>query len=282
MPQFSTKRQGFTIVELLIVVVVITIIAAITLVTYSGIQKSAREAAQASVLAQASKYTQASFLTSGLYPAAQNIPTSSGLLLTLSSDANTGTFCITATGDRHTPKHIDATGGIADGPCDGHSGGPGYCPDNSYVAINGYFCDGTTGAAASLHSGAVKLDANTAPVPPGAPGAFVGRQASRDNVGTTNFAVLPGDIFCTTGWAATVSSTVMHRFGVRFIGSYGSSWQGIGITADDARNKWTKISGCVTAPAGTTSGYLWTQNDGANGGTADAHWYQTAITLKKQ
>ena len=41
----STKRMGFTIVELLIVVVVIAILAAITIVSYNGIQERARVAA---------------------------------------------------------------------------------------------------------------------------------------------------------------------------------------------------------------------------------------------
>lgn len=35
---FTTQRSGFTIVELLIVVVVIAILAAITVVAYTGIQ----------------------------------------------------------------------------------------------------------------------------------------------------------------------------------------------------------------------------------------------------
>ena len=41
----STKRMGFTIVELLIVVVVIAILASITVVSYNGIQERTRVAA---------------------------------------------------------------------------------------------------------------------------------------------------------------------------------------------------------------------------------------------
>jgi prepilin-type N-terminal cleavage/methylation domain-containing protein len=49
------KNTGFTIVELLIVVVVIAILAAITIVAYNGIQQRARTSAMVSTLSQASK-----------------------------------------------------------------------------------------------------------------------------------------------------------------------------------------------------------------------------------
>jgi prepilin-type N-terminal cleavage/methylation domain-containing protein len=49
------KQQGFTIVELLIVIVVIGILAAITIVAYNGIQGRARVAAMQSNLQQAAK-----------------------------------------------------------------------------------------------------------------------------------------------------------------------------------------------------------------------------------
>lgn len=48
-------KQGFTIVELLIVVVVIAILAAITIVSYNGITKSANEAAAKAELSSLNK-----------------------------------------------------------------------------------------------------------------------------------------------------------------------------------------------------------------------------------
>ena len=48
-------RQGFTIVELLIVVVVIAILAAITIVAYNGIQNRAKDSAAQSLASQAAK-----------------------------------------------------------------------------------------------------------------------------------------------------------------------------------------------------------------------------------
>ena len=48
-------QAGFTIVELLIVIVIIAILAAISIVAYSGIQTRARAAAHQSAAGQAEK-----------------------------------------------------------------------------------------------------------------------------------------------------------------------------------------------------------------------------------
>jgi prepilin-type N-terminal cleavage/methylation domain-containing protein len=49
------KRSGFTIVELLIVIVVIAILAALTFVAFNGLQNRARVAQVSSGLTQAQK-----------------------------------------------------------------------------------------------------------------------------------------------------------------------------------------------------------------------------------
>ena len=55
MKQWAKKQQGFTIVELLIVVVVIAILAAITIVAYNGIQQRAQTTSVKSDVSQAIK-----------------------------------------------------------------------------------------------------------------------------------------------------------------------------------------------------------------------------------
>lgn len=49
------RHSGFTIVELLIVIVIISILAAITIVSYSGIQKRAQNTARAAEMSQVTK-----------------------------------------------------------------------------------------------------------------------------------------------------------------------------------------------------------------------------------
>ena len=68
-PVKSQHSRGFTIVELLIVVVVIAILAAITIVAYNGIQNRAKQSAAQSQLTQANKKILIYYTTNGdLYP----------------------------------------------------------------------------------------------------------------------------------------------------------------------------------------------------------------------
>ena len=62
------KQSGFTIVELLIVIVVIGILAAITIVAYNGIQQRANNAAIVNAASQTMKSLQAYHALKGEYP----------------------------------------------------------------------------------------------------------------------------------------------------------------------------------------------------------------------
>ena len=61
----ATRRQGFTIVELLIVIVIIGVLAAISIVAYNGVQQRAKNGAIISVASQSIKAIQ-------LYVSAEN------------------------------------------------------------------------------------------------------------------------------------------------------------------------------------------------------------------
>lgn len=63
-----TDRRGFTIVELLIVIVVIAILAAITIVAYNGIQARAREAQRAQDIKSITKALELYYADKGVYP----------------------------------------------------------------------------------------------------------------------------------------------------------------------------------------------------------------------
>jgi len=68
MIQKQTKARGFTIVELLIVIVVIAILAAITIVAYNGIQTRARTSAAQAASNTLIKKAEAANAVVGSYP----------------------------------------------------------------------------------------------------------------------------------------------------------------------------------------------------------------------
>lgn len=95
----NKKGHGFTIVELLIVIVVVGILAAVTLVGYNGVQDRARQAAAKSDVANAVKSIEAFALTEGIYPESITTcpPTSTSLCL-LQSSAGTIRYSRVAAG----------------------------------------------------------------------------------------------------------------------------------------------------------------------------------------
>lgn len=68
----SAKAQGFTIVELLVVIVVIAILAAISIVAYTSIQNRVREVAISSKESQAKKKLEVYKVEEGQYPSSQS------------------------------------------------------------------------------------------------------------------------------------------------------------------------------------------------------------------
>src|SRR5450756_885023 len=85
----SRKSSGFTIVELLVVIVVIGILAAITIVAYTGISSKATVASLVSDLDNASKQLKIFQVLNGAYPTANNCPTPGGTEICLKSSGGT-------------------------------------------------------------------------------------------------------------------------------------------------------------------------------------------------
>ncbi len=64
----ATQQRGFTIVELLIVIVVIGILAAIAIVAYNGVQQRARDSMRTSEIAGVQKALELYKVDNGSYP----------------------------------------------------------------------------------------------------------------------------------------------------------------------------------------------------------------------
>lgn len=117
-------KSGFTIVELLIVIVVIAILAAITIVAYSGIQSRAKTSSLQNTLAEAAKVMQTSYVDSGTYPTSfpstLHIPSSEGI--SIAATGNVNTFCINGQAASGTiTMYYDSTVGQAQtGVCSGN------------------------------------------------------------------------------------------------------------------------------------------------------------------
>lgn len=77
MISLKQRNQGFTIVELLIVIVVIGILALLVITTYSGIQQKARNSQRQSDLQSLQTHLEAFHNEKGYYPALADINTSS-------------------------------------------------------------------------------------------------------------------------------------------------------------------------------------------------------------
>lgn len=68
-----TRNRGFTIVELLIVIVVIAVLAAITVTAYNGVSERSRTSARLSAVRSIQKALEVYKTTNGVYPAATAI-----------------------------------------------------------------------------------------------------------------------------------------------------------------------------------------------------------------
>ena len=93
-----SKQKGFTIVELLIVIVVIGILAAITIVAYNGIQERARVATAQADLSNNAKKMQLYYAENGAYPSTPTQLLSVGLKVSNPSATTISLVCGSASG----------------------------------------------------------------------------------------------------------------------------------------------------------------------------------------
>jgi len=147
MTQKQTKSRGFTIVELLIVIVVIAILAAITIVAYNGIQARARTSAGSATANAIMKKVEAFNTLGATYPSYCQLVTNSLTPTGAAPTAGTTGAGTCAAGGvvPGTESKIDVVTGLTPASA---AAGTGYTStvsnNNSVVAY--YLCGASTGA----------------------------------------------------------------------------------------------------------------------------------------
>jgi len=121
----QSTKTGFTIVELLIVVVVIAILAAITIVSYNGIQNRAKASAVQSAASQAAKkialWKVDNADQSPDLATFTNLVGSGNIGQYQYTPGANGAFCVTATVNGISYNASNANPSPLEGGCDGHS-----------------------------------------------------------------------------------------------------------------------------------------------------------------
>lgn len=171
----SRHQSGFTIVELLIVIVVIAILAAITLVSYNGIQRRANETALRSDVSQAAKILALEGADTGTYPvnhqqanAGRGLPSNGATVWQYTSSGTS--YCVTGTRNKNdiSPFYVSSSNHVVQqGTCPGHATNPlagaaGICSGLTLVASDSFEGSGAlsapwTGAAFTQASGSASL-----------------------------------------------------------------------------------------------------------------------------
>lgn len=160
----NTSRSGFTIVELLIVIVIIGILAMITVVAYNGIQERGRIATLTTDLTAGSKQLEIDYAFNGSsYPSTlaqadsgKGLVSSPGVTLNYMSDGIS--YCLSATTGKTSYKITDEVTAIAGGCVNvaKNAASPSSILTNEVITTNPYYSTGTGLQSVTVNLGSQK------------------------------------------------------------------------------------------------------------------------------
>lgn len=255
----NARSRGFTIVELLIVVVVIAILAAITIVAYSGVKN---RASSASVLADINSSTKVlmneATINSGTYPAVNPVASSGSntsvyktYMVDGSSTINAFCLAVTNTAANTTYYTTNTNSTPTQGACPvvtNLATNPSF--ESSSAGVNWY--KGPSGAAsfgvttnATAYQGTKITYITWSTAPTGSGGVYYGTSAE---------AVTAGQTYMYSGYVRPskainmAASTIWLNSASNSIGS-----PDVGQTVLVPANVWTRLSVKAVAPASSVA-----------------------------
>lgn len=168
----DNQQTGFTIVELLIVIVIIGVLAAISIVAYTGISKRATEASIVSDLRQASTVLEMDKASAGAYPSSlalaqegKGLNAGDGLIYEYSYDSATNSYCLTANSSKVTGMSAFYISNTNPAPT------AGACPGHSSTSMVNLVANGL--GEMGNNANFPGLDFVAGDAPPGSKGSFV-------------------------------------------------------------------------------------------------------------
>jgi len=258
--QWAKNQKGFTIVELLIVIVVIAILAAITIVAYNGIQNRAKQSAAQSRLTQANKKIMAFYVTnSDRYPndldEASIDNADNGLQYSVDNNSSPKSYGITSTNGTFSYYVSSTSSSPVSGAYQGH--GANGIPPISNLVMNPsaetnltYWNvgSGTGGAATNtrMTNGGVSGNAYVRQTwTTSSTGGGGGPWVSNTAINT----ITEGETYSASAWVRTSKAQRMTAY-IYWLNAASSSISTIGGAAVvTTPNTWTRLTVTGVAPA---------------------------------
>jgi prepilin-type N-terminal cleavage/methylation domain-containing protein len=244
------KQSGFTIVELLIVIVVIAILAAITIVAYNGIQNRARASAAQSATSQtAKKIALYAVDHSDQYPVSLSeagITDTEGMQYT----GGGASYCVTVTKQAVSYFQTNTTPAQA-GACPGHN-------NNGQTVITNYITNPSFEAGGAFWGNSAAMT-STRPTTGGAhgPAYLSAERTSASAIGFYSplYDVVPGQDQ-TSSMSARYPTGRQALLRYRWYNAAGTEIGSINGPTTSGTGNWQRMSFTQTVPTGAATGRI--------------------------